>query len=402
MASPPRPWPTSLLTVRRHTGTAVGTLGRQLTPRPRGMRTSSTRRINAHARSTIAHTGTHREKRTEKMWMCSGRSGNARALLHRQSAWQKGYFVLATQSARVLPPQLLCVCVGCFGVDARTWQRRRAATAPRRLHKKKTRRRRLAWPLAKTSREAVAWRARKRAHRRQALSAPVSQSLGPSVSLAGPDAQSSRSRPPGLSQSTRSPSARHHQSSPGAPVVCARAPPEPLPTRSSCSRAATTTTETAPQQQNSPRRGIVQRDWFARTSRPGGGPAARFLCGCAGKAGRRGGCGSPLALCGVQTSATGGGGGGDIRFGHAVPRTLPLVRCLTARRKEPGRQAGWLALATWPSRVAGFRFRFRRTCLAERGGGGRCASLLPGGVSRHRTPVWVLEYARHHPASGAS
>lgn len=38
------------------------------------------------------------------------RSGNARALLHRQSGWQKGYFVLATQSARVLLPQLLCVC----------------------------------------------------------------------------------------------------------------------------------------------------------------------------------------------------------------------------------------------------------------------------------------------------
>jgi hypothetical protein len=153
------------------------------------------------------------------------------------------------------------------------------------------------------------------------------------------------SRPPGLSQSTRSPrpSARHHQSRtcrvrarlpslyrPDRRVLARRRRPKPLHSRIRLGRNRSA--------------GLVR---IPRTSRPGGGRAARFLCGCAGKARRRGGCGSPLALCGVQTSAT-GGGGGDIRFGHAVPRTLPLVRCLTARRKEPGRQAG----GGWPLGLA--------------------------------------------------
>lgn len=362
------------------------------------MRTSSTRRINAHACSTIADTGTHREKRTEKMWMCSGRSGNARALLHRQSAWQKGYFVLATQSARVLPPQLLCVCVGCFGVDARTWQRRRAATAPRRLHKKKKKKTDVvASPGLSPKLPEKRWRGERASERIVGrpfrLLSP--QSLGPSVS-GGPGCPV-QPLPPTWPLAVNS--------------LAKRAPP-PVQSRSTCrvcaraSRAFTDPIVVFSHGDDDDRNRSTAAEFASARNRSAGlvraDQSRASSVAVQVRPGRRGGCGSPLAPCGVQTSATGGGGGGDIRFGHAVPRTLPLVRCLTARRKEPGRQAGWLALATWPSRVAGFRFRFRRTCLAERGGGGRCASLLPGGVSRHRTPVWVLEYARHHPASGAS
>lgn len=298
----------------------------------------------------------------------------------------------------------VCVCVGCFGVDARTWQRRRAATAPRRLQKKKkdptptssvVASPRLVRSLAKTSREAVAWRARKRIVGRPFP--PLSPNHG-TLRVSGGPGCPVQPLPPTWPLAVNS--------------LAKRAPP-PVQSRSTCrvcaraSRAFTDPIVVFSHGDDDDRNRSTAAEFASARNRSAGlvraDQSRASSVAVQVRPGRRGGCGSPLAPCGVQTSAT-GGGGGDIRFGHAVPRTLPLVRCLTARRKEPGRQAGWgwLALATWPSRVAGFRFRFRRTCLAERGGGGRCASLLPGGVSRHRTPVWVLEYARHHPASGAS
>lgn len=330
------------------------------------------------------------------MWMCSGRSGNARALLHRQSAWQKGYFVLATQSARGMLPQLLCVCRllwrGRQDVAA-TPGSNGAAKAPKKKgpHPDVVGRR-LAWSGLSPKLPEKRWRGERASASSAGPFRPCPPIMGPSVSLAGPDAQSSRSRPPGLSQSTRSPSARHHQSR-TCRVPCARAPPEPLPTRSSCSRA--TTSRRRPKPLHSSRIRLGAESFSGTGSR---GPVARFLCGCARKAG---------AAWRVRKST------------RAVWRTNKRYRrrrrrysirsccapyapsCALPHGSAKGTwQASWGWLATWPSRVAGFRFR--RTCLAERGGGGRCASLLAGGVSRHRTPVWILEYARHHPASGAS
>jgi hypothetical protein len=229
------------------------------------------------------------------MRMCSGRSGNARALLHRQSAWQKGYFVLATQSARGMLPQLLCVCVSV----ALAWTPGRGSDAGQQRRREGSKKKkdptptssvvaspRLVRSLAKTSREAVAWRARKRIVGRPFP--PLSPNHG-TLRVSGGPGCPVQPLPPTWplavnSLAKRAPPPVQDLSC----AVCARASrafTDPIVVFSRGDES--TTTETAPQQ-NSPWRGIVQRDWFARTSRPGGGRAARFLCGCAGKAGAAG------------------------------------------------------------------------------------------------------------------
>lgn len=344
MASPPRPWPTSLLTVRRHTGTAVGTLGRQLHDHEARERRQPA--VSMHMHAQRSHTQARTGKREPKRCGCAPAGPETPELCCIGRAPGRKGTSFWPRRAPAGCCRNCCVCVGCFGVDARTWQRRRAATAPRRLQKKRdpTPTSSVVASPGQVSRQNFPRSggvASAQAHRRQDLSAPVPQSWDPPClwrarmpSPAAPAHLASRSQLARQARATTSP----------GPVVCrvrARLPSLYRPDRRVLARRRvdddrnrSTAAEFASARNRSA--GLVRADQSRASS------VAVHV-----RPGRRGGCGSPLAPCGVQTSAT-GGGGGDIRFGHAVPRTLPLVRCLTARRKEPGRQAG----GGWPLGLA--------------------------------------------------
>jgi hypothetical protein len=171
-----------------------------------------------------------------------------------------------------------------------------AAKAPKKKRTPPRRRRsspRLAWSGLSPKLPEKRWRGERASASSAGPFRPCPPIMGPSVSLAGPDAQSSRSRPPGLSQSTRSPSARHHQSR-TCRVPCARAPPEPLPTRSSCSRAATSRRRPKPLHS---RIRLGAESFSGTGSRGPVAPAAvaprASSVAVQVRPGRRGGCGSP-------------------------------------------------------------------------------------------------------------
>lgn len=253
MASPPRPWPTSsLLTVRRHTGTAVGTLGRQLHDHEARERRQPA--VSMHMHAQRSHTQARTRKREPKRCGCAPAGPETPELCCIGRAPGRKGTSFWPRRAPVCCRRNCCVCVGCFGVDARTWQRRRAATAPRRLHKKKKK------PDVVASRSGGV--ASAQAHRRQAAGPfrPCSPNHWdpPCLWRARRPSPAAPAHLASRSQLARQGQARA-TTSPG-PVVCARA-----------SRAFTDPIVVFSRDDDDRNRstaefasgGIVQRDWFA-------------------------------------------------------------------------------------------------------------------------------------------